>query len=153
LNLLLDSNLLLLLAVGSYDLELIRSFKRVSDYTVKEYEIPKRFAPGFREVISTPHILTEVSNLANSLPAYIRPAWLAHFSQSVGGMEERHLPAVELMEAPEFAIFGLTDAALSRLSETVLLATADERLCSYLQRRNLFAISFNEIRAEQSPRF
>jgi hypothetical protein len=140
-----------MLAVGSYDRHLIHTFKRVNAYTFHDYETLERFARGFRDVITTPHILTEVSNLANSLPYYAKQGWFDHFSQRIKDMEERQIPARELVKMSEFSAFGLTDAALSLLATNVLLATADERLCTHLQRNGLLAISFNEIRAADFP--
>jgi len=144
---LLDSNLFLLLAIGSYDTGLIHTFKRVSDYSVADYRILQHFASGFRDITVTPHVLTEVSNLANSLQPHVKARWFDHLSRKIAEVEERHIPAEEAAVTPEFRVFGLTDAALCSLANIVIVATADERLCSHLQRRGLQAIGFNEIRA------
>jgi len=151
-ELLLDSNILLLLAIGAYDPRLVGVFKRVSDYTLQDYEMLRDFAADFRELVATPHILTEVSNLANSLPANIKPAWFSDFSERITRIEERNLPAAELAALPEFLIFGLTDAALPQLAESTFLLTAENRLCDHLQRRKLHAMSFDEPRVAQSQK-
>jgi hypothetical protein len=130
-SLLLDSNLLLLLAVGSYDRKLIATFKRVSGYTVEDYELLGRFASGFRDVATTPHILTEVSNLANSLPYYEKQGWFDDFARRIAEMKERNITAIQLAK---------------------LVATADDRLCDYLRRNGLLAVSFREIRATCSDK-
>jgi hypothetical protein len=146
-QLLLDSNLFLLLAIGSYDTGLIQTFKRVGHYSLADYKILAHFASGFRDIIVTPHVLTEVSNLANSLQPHVKGRWFDHLSMRIAEVEERQVPAEELAALPEFRIFGLTDAALSFLADTLVVATADERLRSHLQRRGLQAIGFDEIRA------
>ncbi len=146
-NLLLDSNLLLLLTIGSYNRGLIATFKRVGSYNLRDYELLERLVAGFRDLIATPHILTEVSNLANSLPLPLKAFWFDHFAARITRIEERYIPAVELAAMPEFSTFGITDAALSLLAKGTLLVTADDRLCSHLQRRQLLAISFNQIRS------
>jgi hypothetical protein len=146
-SLLLDSNPLLLLAVGSYDRKLIATVKRVSGYTVEDYEVLGRFASGFRDVATTPHILTEVSNLANSLPYYEKQGWFDDFARRIAEMKERNITAIQLAKTEAYSFFGLTDAALFVLAASTLVATADDRLCDYLRRNGLLAVSFREIRA------
>lgn len=146
-NLLLDSNLLLLLMIGSYNRNLIASFKRVDSFNLWDYELLERLVTSFRDLVATPHILTEVSNLANSLPVPLKTFWFDHFALRIARIEERHIPAAELLALPEFSVFGITDAALALLAKGTLLVTADDRLCSHLQRRQLLAISFNQVRS------
>jgi len=146
-QLLLDSNLFLLLAIGSYGICLIHTFKRVSGYSVADYRVLEHFASGFRDIAVTPHVLTEVSNLANSLQPHVKLRWFDHFARKIAEIEERHIPAEELAVLSEFRVFGLTDAALSHLANTLVVATADERLRDHLQRRGLQAVGFDEIRA------
>lgn len=146
-NLLLDSNLLLLLLVGSYNRSLIASFKRVGSFSLRDYELLERIVAGFRDLVATPHILTEVSNLANSLPVPLKEFWFDHFALRIARIDERYIPAKELVTLPEFSIFGITDTALALLAKGTLLVTADDRLCSHLQRRQLLAISFNQMRS------
>jgi hypothetical protein len=144
---LLDSNLLLLLIMGSFDLRLIGTFERLNDFTVRDFEILALLASEFDKVVSTPHVLTEVNGLANKLPSWIKPAWYDHFGQGIRLLEEHNIPAAALSSLPEFRIFGITDAALSMMAGETLFVTADDRLRSHLQGRQLFAASFDEIRA------
>lgn len=65
---LVDANILLLFFIGSYDTKLITRFKRTSRFTVRDYELVGNFLAAFERRITTPHILTEVSNLAGQLP-------------------------------------------------------------------------------------
>jgi hypothetical protein len=146
-RLLLDSNLLLLIMAGSYDLRLIGTFKRLSGFTARDFDILTLLISEFERLVCTPHILTEVNGLANQLPSWLKRKWNDHFSHGIGLLEERHIPAVALSGLPEFRNFGITDAALSSLATETLLITVDDRLRSHLQRRQLFAASFDEIRA------
>ena len=145
-SLLLDSNLLLLLCIGSYDIDLIPTFKRVADYSIRDYGILAEFALGFRNLIATPHILTEVSNLANSLPSYLKAQWFGHFAGRIARIEERHIPASDLIGLTEFSTFGLTDTAITALAASTWLLTADNRHGAHLRRRQLCALSLNELR-------
>jgi hypothetical protein len=146
-GILLDSNLLLLMMVGSYDPRLIGTFKRLNDYTVRDFKIVSLLVSEFEPLISTHHVLTEVNGIANQLPSWITPEWHDYFARAIQVLEERHIPATAIAALPEFRIFGITDAALSLMARETLFVTADDRLSSHLQRRPLFAASFDEIRA------
>ncbi len=63
-GLLLDTSPLLLLYLGLYAPQQIERFPRTRSegFTRKDYEFILDFAGGFDRLITTPHILTEVSN-------------------------------------------------------------------------------------------
>lgn len=142
-----DSNLLLLLLIGSFERQRIRAFKRTSEFSESDFDLLVVFLSGFRRRKTTPHILTEVSNLANALPEYLKPAWFAHFAAQVGAFFEVYEESKILMQRLEFHAFGLTDAAICSLSSGTLILTKDFRLSGFLRSRNLPVLDFNEIRA------
>jgi hypothetical protein len=154
-SVLLDSNLLLVFLSGSIDPNLFGRFKRVSAYTLKDYDLLVRLLGFFTILLTTPHILTEVSNLANSLPERIKPEWNRHFAaliasqQDTPGLRERWVPAAELALMSEFAAFGITDAALSALSVEALVVTEDYRLSGALRSQGVQVLNFGDLRKLQ----
>ena len=66
-GILVDTNLLLLYFVGSLDLNRIERFKRTRKYTIPDFHVLVQLLTYFGRVVITPHILTEVSNLAGQL--------------------------------------------------------------------------------------
>ena len=66
-GILIDTNLLILLLVGSYNEDMILSFKRTKNYTVEDYRYLKLFIAGFEKHFYTPNILTEITNLTDSI--------------------------------------------------------------------------------------
>jgi hypothetical protein len=62
-TLLLDTNLLLLLFIAGKDISLIKKAKTLSAYTEEDYELLQEFASRnrFTDLLTTPHIITEVS--------------------------------------------------------------------------------------------
>lgn len=62
-GLLIDTNILLVLLVGRTNRHRIPECKRTQSYTADEYELLERLVSQFKTVITTPHLLTEVSNL------------------------------------------------------------------------------------------
>ena len=151
-SVLLDSNLLLVLLTGSSDPTLFARFKRVSGFTVDDYDLLIRFLGFFTTILTTPHVLTEVSNLANSLPEWCKIDWFRNFAVLIAsekrtpGLRECWLPARDLARTPEFAAFGMTDAALCQLSSEALVLTEDYRLSGMLRHKGKDVLNFAELR-------
>jgi hypothetical protein len=154
-NVLLDSNLLLVFLSGLLGAHLFKRFKRISDYTIRDYELLVRLLGHFTVLITTPHILTEVSNLANSLKEPYKRDWSMNLATLIAsereavGLREKWIPATELARMPEFVAFGITDAALTRLSSEALVITEDYRLSGMLNGRGTHALNFSDLRKMQ----
>jgi hypothetical protein len=152
---LLDSNLLLVFLSGLVGTHLFQRFKRISGYTIKDFELLVRLLGCFDVLLTTPHILTEVSNLANSLPGphkrewYLNLATLIASEQGTVVLREKWTPAVELAGLPEFVAFGITDAALSKLSSDALVITEDYRLSGVLNGQGTDVLNFGDLRKMQ----
>lgn len=151
-TLLLDSNLLLVLLIGAYDPLRLRTFKRVSNFTIEDYDLLVRLLESFTILLTTPHILTEVSNLANSLPEPIKSDWYRSFAawlrskDATPGLREFWTPADQLADTPEFSAFGLTDAALSVLCSKALIVTEDRRLSGVLRQKGIAILNLDDLR-------
>lgn len=150
----LDSNLLLVLIAGSLGARLFNSFKRVNEYSIEDYELLVRLLKSFGALITTPHVLTEVNNLANSLRDSYKYEWHSYFAALVGsekniGVQEKWTPAAELAKSPEFTAFGITDAALTELTAEALVLTDDYRLSGSLRSRGIPVLNFRDLRKLQ----
>ena len=62
-GLVVDTNLLLLFLIGRTNKNRISRFKRTQAYTIEDFDLLDRFMAEFKTLITTPHVLTEVSNL------------------------------------------------------------------------------------------
>ena len=62
-GLLVDANLLLLFLVGTHDLQLVGDgkYNKLSKYTPEDYRLLIRLQAVFKRIVTTPHVLTEVS--------------------------------------------------------------------------------------------
>jgi hypothetical protein len=147
---LLDTNLLLLLLIGSFDRERIVRFKRTASFSEFQFDQLVAFLRGFAGVITTPHILTEISTLANSLPEHLRRPWGDHLARAASPFIEVFEESNKLMQGEAFPRFGLTDAAIHSLSATTLILTDDFRLSGYLRAQQLPVLNFREISAMSS---
>jgi|ERR1017187_4480780 hypothetical protein len=142
----LDSNLLLLRWCASFDRELVNSFKRLNCFQTEDIDLLSETLKVFSAVRTTPHVLTEVSNLANSLPGWMKQDWAEHFSQQIEVIPEEWIPAATIAKS-DFMALGLTDAALAELAITHVILTLDFPLSNWLETRGLNVINFTHLRS------
>jgi hypothetical protein len=147
-GLLLDSNLLLLLLVGSVEPELIVRFKRTRQFLMRDYELLLDFTSQFQVVVSTPHILCEVSHLAAALHGDHRATFFVRMGQMIERLDERNVAGRIIAADDYFQRLGITDTAIALLSTGDLLAlTVDATLASCVAARGGAAVNFNHVRA------
>lgn len=146
----LDSNLALLLVVGQVDRRLIDGHKRLGSFTARDFDILIGMVASTDKIVTTPNVLTEVSNLASfGIVEPARTEITRSLKHLVEKFDERYVPSGEVTVAfaPEFARLGLTDAVwLSCLGKTTTLVTADLDLYLASLSRGLTALNFNHLR-------
>ena len=143
---LLDSNILLLYWAIPFDSGLIHTFKRLSSFQDSDFILLSETLKGFHSIRTTTHVLTEVSNLANSLPGNYKVAWSAYFADRIQKIAEDLIPSATLASSPLMRL-GLTDAALAHLATTHVVLTLDFPLSQSLEARGMNVINFNHLRA------
>lgn len=144
-GILIDTNLLVLFLVGSYDENMVGS-KRTTNYVVEDYRYLKTFLETFEQHFYTPNILTEITNLTDSFNSEPNFYFFQHVKYILGAFKEHNVSSDEIMELKSFLKFGLTDAVNCKLSDKYLVLTDDLKLYSYLANQDLPAINFNHIR-------
>ena len=146
-GLLIDTNLLLLYFVGANDPDRIQKFKRTMKFSIQEFNLLARFFRLFKKIVTTPNVLTEVSNLLGQLPENLHESFYADFARHISDLEEHYGPSAYLATTPSFNRFGLTDSGIAELVRgKYLVLTDDFALFGYLQNRGIDAINFNHIR-------
>lgn len=145
-GLLLDSNLFVLLLIGSTNESRIAKFDRTHNYSIDDFRLLKTFTTQFDRVVTTPHVLAEVSNLANiNEPELHRLR--TNFRRIIQSTEEFYAASREIALDAMFPKFGLTDAAIGYAAASpVLVLTDDFPLYHYLTTKGHDAINFNHIR-------
>lgn len=141
----LDSNLVLLRWCFRFDPSLALSFKRLSSFESNDIELLEQTLKLFPVLRTTPHVLTEVSNLANALPSWRKQDWSQYFSSEIQVVSEEWIPASTLADSPALWL-GLTDAALVALATTHVILTVDFPLSGSLQTAGLNAVNFAALR-------
>jgi hypothetical protein len=146
-GILLDSNILLLLFVGCYDRSQITKFKRTRQYTEDDFVFLNQFLPYFSRIVTTPHILTETSNLSGQFTGKSKDDYFAAFARQIEILDERQIPSKEIANKPHFRRFGLTDSVIVQLAQAKILVLSDDLcLCGFLEQSGVDVINFNHIR-------
>lgn len=146
-GLLVDTNLLLVYFVGLYDPERIRKFKRTMAFSVDEFLLLAKLLTLFKTLVTTPNILTEVSNLSGQLPEYLRSLFYKDLASRISTLEEHYNPSAKVSSLAHFGRLGLTDSGIVDLvKDNYLVLTDDLRLVGYLQNMGIDVINFNHIR-------
>lgn len=131
-RLLIDTNLLLLMVIGSVDEgRHIKTSKRLDAFCLEDHRILWDFVGNYKEVLITPYIATEVSNLID----LDKDAGLKAFEILRRIFKEFTQPETSIVEdsdIPFFNKFGLTDSSIINLSKKVSIITNDHRLVPLL---------------------
>ena len=146
-GILIDTNILLLYFLGSFDPYLISNFKRTLQFTIEDYNTLLLLLQPFDRLVTTPNILTEVSNLSGQLGEPARTAYFSILAKQITLMEEHYIASRESVAEEEFIKIGLTDVCILKLpKDQYLILTEDFRLSQYLQHKSIDVINFNHIR-------
>jgi rRNA-processing protein FCF1 len=148
-GLLIDTNLLLLLFIGSAIPEILPTFKPITNqgFSEKDYNLLRHFASRFTKIITTPHVLTEVSNHCDKLKGKYRATYCESLIPLIKALKEETVEAATLCEREHFIDFGLADMAISEISSSAyLVLTIDFDLVGHLKKRKIDVINFNHMR-------
>lgn len=123
--LLVDTNLLVLLVVGTVNRGAISSYKRTSKYTAQDYDLLLRLVDPYPELLTLAHIAAEVSNLTD-MPGLDRERARRVLKELLHAemVQEPVLPSARASEHPVYDRLGIVDAAIATL--------ASERKCAVL---------------------
>ena len=147
-GILIDTNLLIVLIIGTIDPDLVNKFDRTdSRYTTEDFELLTIIVKEFRTLIVTPHILTEVSNLVGNLYGARLEEFFAAFTLYVTTAEEHYIPSQTLCEWPLCSKYGLADSAMGAIAKgKYLVLTDDFPAFQHLLQTSVDAVNFNHVR-------
>ena len=145
----IDTNLLLVYLVGCVDPQLIIKFKKTnSRYCAEDFTILDELLSTFNRFITTPNILTEVSNLGGQLSGQDKECFFGLLSGVIQKTAEKYIPSSEIAKDKLFIKYGITDRGLLELARTGhLIITDDFRLSAYCNSLGFHSINFNHLRS------
>lgn len=134
--------------IGFFDRSLITTLPRMDAYTEGDYDLIARFIASFEAIVTTPHILTEVSNLSTTaLGRKFHRDYLTLFARSIELIVEEWVPSKEVARLPIFTRLALADAASEAVArDKYLVMSADLPLVAYLESQGVAVINFNHLR-------
>jgi hypothetical protein len=146
-RLVLDSNLVVLLAVGRTDISLIGRHKRTLRYSVDDFRKLAGALKSYGGVCTTHGVLAETSNLLMQAPADPSGRLLQTFRSFALEALVASQSAAEIVTREEFPRLGFTDCGLlAALGNGDDLMTMDLELYLTAYRLGLSAINFNHLR-------
>jgi hypothetical protein len=143
---LIDTNLLVLLVVGSYNSARIFSFKRTLQYTLDDFALLLKIMAFFERRITTPNILTEVDNLARQLPEREHEFVAGAISQLLLNFLEVYCPSLDAVRHHSYLKLGLTDCVTLACASEILVVTDDFSLSNRISSAGLDVLNLNHIR-------
>jgi len=148
---LLDTNLLVLLVVGTASRDYIGKHKRLSQFTVDDFDALMVMLSGAAAVLVTPNTLAETSNLAAYIDEPAKGRVMLTLRNIIELFDETYVSSRLAAGRTEFLRLGLTDVALMSIStaERVVL-TADVDLYLAAVSAGLHAVNFFHLRDSQS---
>lgn len=150
--LLLDTNILLLDVVSELGQGWITRFKRTRDRFEESDSAILREARGHaRRLLTTPHVLTETSNLLGQSTEDQAIRARARLSEKFAVLDEKWIQARDMNASDTsrklFHRLGLTDWALCETAKTgVLVLTDDAALADSVERVGGRSLNFNHLR-------
>lgn len=145
---LVDTNLLLLYFIGGHAPHRIGS-KRLQTFALSDLEILRTVLASFSKIVTTPHVLSEVSNFIGQItPEEWIPSAFEHFARGIDLMEEKFTPIESIYNTQAFLNHGVADAGIVSLAQTpYLVLTDDLPLANRLESIGSGVLNFNHLRA------
>jgi hypothetical protein len=145
-----DTNLLLLLLIGSFDKRQIGREKRINKYELQDFEKLNILLKHFPSTLFiTQSILSEVTNLSSNYNEETGFSFFRYIETQLLKFKETEFNSLNLVSSNQKAFykFGLTDVSIIDLAKNnCLIVTDDLPMYHYLQSQNFYAINYNHLR-------
>jgi predicted nucleic acid-binding protein len=147
-GILLDTNLLTALLVGSLGQGEVERFKRTCQFSSKDAAELTAIVKDFGWIYTTPHVIAETSNLLDWLDSGRKDKASRLLAAYVHAAKEVHVEATEIVKTPVYSKLGITDAGLVMLAkqESCTVFTADLPLYHYASNLGVEIVNFNHLR-------
>ena len=113
----------------------------------EDYRRIQRLGGIFTKLLTTPHILTETSNLLRSeMHGEDLKACSRSFAMHMQRLYELPVDSARSAQRPEFAFLGLTDCVIADVCQFCFVLSSDARMVVKLNESGLDAVNFNHFR-------
>ncbi len=112
-GLLLDTNVLILLVAGRTDRSIITKHKKLSAFSIADFDTLSRTIRPYDSLVTTPHVLAEASNLLAQHADPEKSRLLETLRDMIkNDTSEDQVLSASAADRPEFTRLGLTDCGL-----------------------------------------
>lgn len=129
MRIVVDTNISLLLIVGMCGRELVSKHKRLRAFTEEDFDRVFRFVNQYSEIVISPNIATEISNLIGRSAPEANAIFVRKLAEFVNAAAEVYVPSSNAVRRREYEHLGVTDSAILEIldGETELI-TVDHNL-------------------------
>ena len=144
----LDTNLFLLLIVGSCNKKLISRHKRTGNFIEEDFDLLVRSIDGYERLWVTSHCLSEISNLIKQTNAGQAKELMIYFKEFIAGAaKESHMCKDNIIKNNIVVRIGFADTGILMKSDRVdCVFTMDFGLYTEILKRGNEAVNFNHLR-------
>jgi predicted nucleic acid-binding protein len=143
----IDTNLLVLLVVGLTDRKLIDKHKRLQQFEQDDFDLLTDLLSKFDQIFVTPHIVTETCNLISQINDPAKSSVRKTLAFLLETLKEEFKPSVEVARHDSFFRLGLADCAiLDLIKKETPFVTVDLELYLAASKVNNNAVNFNHLR-------
>lgn len=159
-SVIIDSNIMLLLVVGTTNKSYIKTHKRLQKFTEDNYDLLMSELGKYSEIILIPNIVTEVSNLikqtnqddnSEDKKHEVNRKIYATFSRLIKDYKENYIKSIDAFESDHYIDLGITDSAILILAEKkkhegpVCILTDDYKLAGKANKKGGWAENFFQL--------
>jgi short subunit dehydrogenase-like uncharacterized protein len=145
---LIDTNLALLLIIGTTNREYIKTHKRTKQFTDQDYDLLISSLTGFDSIWITSHCLAEVSNLLKQTYKTQAEELLSSMSIIVGKFKESSFSKNNIFSSTNYLRLGVADTGFVQKSKRVNCSfTVDFDLYQTVSTLGRKVINLNHLRA------
>ncbi len=149
-NLILDTPILLLYLIGSYETNFIRRFKRTHKYSREDYEYIKQIIMRARRIYITPQIVAEISNYSLEVDHGRLGNYMMVLIEKFKGFQEEYIKLEKLLKNDRLLTkIGFTDISIiesAKNIENCIVLTDDHPFSQKANSLGCRVINFTELR-------
>ncbi len=145
-GLFIDTNLLLLLVIGTFRRDMIATHKRVNQYNTDDFQKVAFFRGHFQTLWTTPSVLTETDNLGRQMAESNYQGFAKTMTSLSLQLIEQYVPFKDVAQTKIFTRLGLSDASILLTKTSKLILTDDLNLHAAALGAGFDSINLNHLR-------
>jgi hypothetical protein len=143
---LLDTNIFMLLVIGTVDPERVKDHKKTQKFDADDYRTLIRFLSFFKIIQVTPCVITEACNLLDTVNRNSNYVFYATVRNLLVTLSERRVESSVLAKEEAFLRLGLADVSIiSGAKKGKLVLTDDLDLVTQLYVQKLKVMNFSHL--------